>query len=350
MANYASSSNKNLFYAGTPGVSNLIYTDGTSSAQTITNYISGVFTSGTLAPRDANSYTESTFDPATYFVSTTGSNANFLQPANGLNTQAESGGNTIAMCSPDYNGVTRPANNGTGYDLGAWEFAGVSPAPVYTNLSPSPALTTQCSATARVINIDITTTSGTITGATLNYSHNGIAQTAITMINSTGNTWTGTMNAPSTVNATVTWSITATNSLGISTAYSGSSFSDAPNTGATATATATPSSVCDGSNSSLSIVINSSGNITLGAGASTSSSSPVAFFDGGYGGMKGQYLIRSSELTALGLSAGNITGLSFFVSSTGGTYNGFVIQIGNTSLTAMPSPANIQGGLSLIHI
>ena len=184
LANYASASNKNLFYAGTPGASNLIYSDGTSSAQTLAAYQAGVFTAGTVATRDANSFTESAFTPSTYFVSTTGSNANYLQPASGLTTQAEGGGNTIAICSPDYNGVTRPGFSGAAYDVGAWEFAGVSPAPVLTNMTPSPALTAQCTKSARVISIDITTTSGTITGVTLNYSHNGTAQTAITMTNS----------------------------------------------------------------------------------------------------------------------------------------------------------------------
>ena len=229
LANYASTSNKNLFYAGTPGASNLIYSDGTSSAQTMAQYIAGAFTAGTIAPRDANSFTEATFNPATYFVSTTGSNANFLQPAANLVTQAEGGGNTIAITSPDFNGVTRPGGSGVSYDLGAWEFAGVSPAPVLTNLAATPALTTQCVKSNRAITINITTVSGTITGAVLNYSHNGTPQTAITLTNTSGTTWAGTMIAPTTGNATVTWSITATNSLGLTTNFAGTSFADEPN-------------------------------------------------------------------------------------------------------------------------
>jgi uncharacterized repeat protein (TIGR02543 family) len=121
LANYASTSNKNLFYAGTPGASNLIYSDGTSSAQTMANYQAGVFTAGTVAPRDANSFTEAW--TSSNFVSVIGSSANYLQPASGFITQAESGGNTIALISPDYNNVVRPALGGTGYDIGAWEFS-----------------------------------------------------------------------------------------------------------------------------------------------------------------------------------------------------------------------------------
>src|SRR5204863_1365310 len=73
LANYASTSNNNDFYAGTPGASNLIYSDGTSSAQTIAAYQGGVFTAGTIAPRDSASFSAS---PS--FLSTTCGTANFL--------------------------------------------------------------------------------------------------------------------------------------------------------------------------------------------------------------------------------------------------------------------------------
>jgi trimeric autotransporter adhesin len=269
LGNYKSTSNKNLFYAGTPSASTTIMSDGTNNYQTISTFQTAV------SSRDANSYTESAFNPATYFVSTTGSNANFLQPASGLTTLAEGGGNTIALCSPDYNGVTRPGFSGAYYDVGAWEFAGISPAPVLTNMTPSPALTAQCTKADRAISIDVTTSSGTITSVTLNYSHNGTAQTAVAMTNSSGNTWTGTMLAPSTGNASVTWSVTATNSIGLSTTYTGTTYSDEPNTGITAAASVTPSTVCAGSSASLSMSIGNSsaptGYCLLTAATSTAS-------------------------------------------------------------------------------
>ena len=265
LLNYAATSNKNLFYAGTPGASNLIYSDGTSSAQTMAQYIAGAFTAGTIAPRDANSFTEATFNPATYFVSTTGSNANFLQPAANLVTQAEGGGNTIAITSPDFNGVTRPGGSGVSYDLGAWEFAGVSPAPVLTNLAATPALTTQCVKSNRAITINITTVSGTITGAVLNYSHNGTPQTAITLTNTSGTTWAGTMIAPTTGNATVTWSITATNSLGLTTNFAGTSFADEPNNAFISSASSSIATVCSGSPTSLNLTVNT-GSVNIAEG------------------------------------------------------------------------------------
>jgi trimeric autotransporter adhesin len=343
LGNYKSTSNKNLFYAGTPSASTTIMSDGTNNYQTISTFQTAV------SSRDANSFTESAFNPATYFVSTSGSNANYLQPASGLTTQAEGGGNTIALCSPDYNGVTRPGFSGAAYDVGAWEFAGAPPAPAYTNMVPSPALTAQCTKAARVILIDITTASGTITGATLNYNHNGTAQTTVTMTNSSGNTWTGTMLAPSTGNATVTWSIIATNSLGSSSSFTGTSYSDEPNTGVTATASATPSTVCDGSNASLNVSLVKSGTGVIGSGLVSSSSSPTPF-SGTNGGMKGQYIILASELISAGYSSGNLTGLGInFASSVTATYTDFTIQIGNTSLSAFNSILNLESGLTTVY-
>lgn len=111
--NYAATSNNNLFYAGTPGASNLIYSDGTSTAQTLAAYKSGVFTAGTIAPRDANSVTE---NPP--FLSTTGSSANFLHIDPSIATQVESGAATVAGITDDFDGNVR---NVTTPDIGADE-------------------------------------------------------------------------------------------------------------------------------------------------------------------------------------------------------------------------------------
>ena len=257
-ANNVAASNKNLFYAGVPSASNLILFDGSNSSQTMSAFQTAV------TPREANSFTEASFNPATFFVSTTGSNANFLKPAAGITTQVEGGGNTIAMTSPDYNGVTRPGGTGTSYDLGAWEFEGISPAPVLTTLVAAPALTSQCTKANRAITIDVTTTSGTISTVTLNYSHNGVVQTAVPMTPS-GSTYTGTMIAPTTGNATVTWSISATNSIGLTSVYNGTSYADEPTTGVTATASASVNPLCSGSPTSLNMVLNS-GSVNIAEG------------------------------------------------------------------------------------
>ena len=103
LANYASTSNNNDFYAGTPSATNLIYSDGTSSAQTINQYKNGVFTAGTIAPRDSASFSE---NPT--FLSTTGSSANFLHIDPTVSTRIESGGANIAGITDDFDGDIAP--------------------------------------------------------------------------------------------------------------------------------------------------------------------------------------------------------------------------------------------------
>jgi hypothetical protein len=113
LANYNSASNNNLFYAGTPSATNLIYSDGTGTAQTIAQYKGGVFTAGTIAPRDAASFTE---NPV--FQSTTGSSPNYLKIDLTTPTQIESSGQAIAGITDDYWGTVR---NVTTPDVGAFE-------------------------------------------------------------------------------------------------------------------------------------------------------------------------------------------------------------------------------------
>lgn len=347
--NYLSSSNKNLFYAGVPSSSNLVFFDGVTSYQSMSAFQTAV------SPREANSFTESSITPANYFESTLGSNASYLKPKAGLVSQIEGGGNTIAMTSPDYNGVTRPGSPGTSFDVGAWEFNGVSPAPVLTALVASPALTAQCTKADRAIAIDVTTSSGTITSVTLNYSHNGVVQTPVTMTNSTGNTYTGTMIAPTTGNATVTWSISAINSLGLTTVFNGTSYADEPTTGVTATATASVNPVCSGSPTSLSMSISKSGSSAIGAGSlattssGTSSASWISPFSHYYGGYKAQYVIRASELSAAGFSPGNITGLSFDVTAAGTTYTGFTLSLANSTTSVLNSTAFISPTFTQVY-
>ncbi|WP_353084964.1 GEVED domain-containing protein [Flavobacterium sp.] len=103
------------------------------------------------------------------------------------------------------------------------------------------------------------------------------------------------------------------------------------------TATANPSIACAGSTIALeaTIIENGNGNVTVGSGATTSTSAANNPFYGGYGGVKTQYLFKASELTALGLSAGNITSLGIDITSAGSTLSGFGVNIGATSLSAL---------------
>jgi hypothetical protein len=148
LTSYASTSNNNIFYSGTPGVNNLIFYDGTNSDQTITAFKARV------ASRDAASVTE---NMVSKFLSTAGANANFLHIDTTIATQAESGGAAIAGITVDYDGTTR---NATTPDIGADEFIGVAgdfTGPAITNNSQSVSV---CTAGSRTITATITDASG----------------------------------------------------------------------------------------------------------------------------------------------------------------------------------------------
>lgn len=358
LGNFASTSNRNELYAGVPSATHLLLYDGTNSYQTIAAYQTAVL------PREANSFTgEAAFIGAGYgtagnfFISTTPSNANYLKPVAGITTQAESGGVNITTpaITDDYAAVIRQGNagyagTGTAPDLGAFEFEGVTPTPVITLNSVTPAASVQCTAASRLVSVNITTTSGTITGATIGYSVNGVAQTNIVMTNTSGATWQGTIPVPTPVNATIAWGVAAINSLGITGTYTGTSYADEPLLGATTGATATLSTVCANSPTSLKASLNRSGSASFSASSGTSSSAAVSPFYHTYGGAKTQYIYRASELTAMGFSAGNITDLSLNITTLGTTtMNGFTINIGHTAQNAAVTNTAILAGLTQVY-
>lgn len=110
LANYATTSNNNLFYAGTPGPANLIFFDGTNSDQTLAAYKARV------SPMDALSVTE---NPP--FLSTSGPSINFLHIDPNVATQVENGAAPIGGITDDYDGDIR---NVLTPDIGADEFIG----------------------------------------------------------------------------------------------------------------------------------------------------------------------------------------------------------------------------------
>ena len=338
LTSYGAASNNNSFYAST------IYTDGTTPITTLAAY------KGVMTPRDLSAHSE---NPT--FVSTVGVDATFLHlPASAVLTPLESGGATIAAVTQDFDGDARPGpaasvnGGGTASDVGADEFDGAPTSPSIRLVTPTPAATTQCAATARVITTAITPNTGTTASVTLNYAFNGTAQTPVVMTNSGGNNWTGTIPASTPTTATVTWSITATNTTPYTSVYLGTTYSDDPLNGVTATATASLTTVCAGSPTSLSIALSKSGMATLGAGASTSTTTAASFLPGAWGGAKTQYIIKASELTAQGLSAGNITAIGFEPTTAGQTYTGFFVNIGHTTQSVMTTTF-INTGLTEVY-
>ncbi len=352
LTTYNIASNRNSFFAGTPGANNLLFFDGTTGDQTFVAYQLRLLLAGISA--DGNSFSETQPYATTYFTSLTGSSVDYLKPAPATVTQAESGATNIPGIIVDYANITRQGNagyvgTGTAPDCGAFEFEGVTPAPQITINSITPA-GNACVNVARLVSVNITTASGTVTGATLAYAINGTAQAPIPMSNTAGTTWEATIPVVVPANAAITWGVTATNSLGLSSSILGTPYTDEPLTGSTGTATASLTTVCAGSPSSLSATLALSGAGPVGTPGVASANFPDVPLNHAYGGAKTQYIYRASELIAAGFSAGNITNLSYNVTAIGTTpLNAFTIDMGNTAQNNAVANVAITSGLTNVY-
>ncbi|MFA7273402.1 MAG: GEVED domain-containing protein [Crocinitomicaceae bacterium] len=335
LANFNVASNRNNIYAGAPSATNLLYSDGTAAYQTLASYQTA------LAPMESSSVSE---NPA--FLSTTGSNATYLHINPATVTYLESGAEVSSLITSDYDGDIRAgsagyAGSGSAPDIGADEFSGISPAPQIAFTSISPSTAPQCiSASARTVTVDVTTALGTITSVTLDYSFNGVAQSAITMTNTSGSIWTGTIPAASPANANVTWKVTALNSASISSIYIGTPYADVPLLGISAAATNSLASVCEGSATSVSASLVSS--LVSTAYTTPSVSNPTTDEDfGSITIMQGSTTVLSNTSTAnslvgtLGTATGTVGAYSNFTSF--GPHNmtaGLVYDFSIGSITA----------------
>lgn len=82
---------------------------------------------------------------------------------------------------------------------------------------------------------------------------------------------------------------------------------------------------------------------TLGNGATNGSSAGQTFLPGSWGGAKTQYIIRASELNAAGIFAGPITSIGFEPTTSGQTYQGFTVQVGNSAGNTAPATTFLSG-------
>lgn len=328
LTNYGAASNKNLLYAGVPSASRLLMYDGTNSHQTLGAY------QGAVTPRDAASFTgEPAFDYAAtsgvtqFFTSLTGNNSGFLHVLPGITTLVESGADPITSpaITTDYDGDARSA---TKPDVGADEFAGISPAPVISNITVP--VSVLCTATSRIINADVVPTNGTLTSVTLNYNYNGTAQTPITMTLSSGTTYTGTIPAATPASAVVTWSITAVNSGGLSATVTGASYSDEPLTPVVVTTSATPGTVCSGTTVALNATL--PGIAAVGAGATSVSSYNAPFYSL-WSNKHLQILVKQAELLAAGIAPGTISSIGFPTTSGTVSNKDYTLKLANTTAT-----------------
>lgn len=248
-ANFATTSNNNLLYAGTPGPTNLLYYDGANTMQTIGAYKTLV------SPRDSASISE---NPP--FLSTTGSSVDFLHINTVTPTQIESGGAPVAGITDDFDGNTR---NVTTPDIGADEFTGTG-----LDLSPPTVTYTALANTAslgnRVLSTSITDATGVPTAGiglpVLYWKINAGAYTPVTATYVSGSQYDFTFGAGVVATDVVSYYIVAQDTAGTpnvgSTPGGGSGFTINP------PAAATP----PGSPSTYTIVPSISGTKTVGAG------------------------------------------------------------------------------------
>ena len=118
------------------------------------------------------------------------------------------------------------------------------------------------------------------------------------------------------------------------------------------TALSNPTTACLGSSVTLSGVSGTVASGTVGIGVSTVTLTSADYtlganpFNNWFGGQKDQYIFTSAELTAAGLTAGNITALSFdVVSATALTMANFSMTIGHTT-QSVATPTSITTGLN----
>ncbi|MBW6460747.1 MAG: T9SS type A sorting domain-containing protein, partial [Bacteroidales bacterium] len=159
LGTYATTSNNNDFYAGTPGPNNLIYYDGTNADQTLADYKARV------SPADASSITE---NPP--FVNKVAQPYD-LHLLTNVPTQLESGGIVVSTpvdITTDYDGDPRypnpgypdnPSSPATAPDIGADEFGGLGVDLTAPNIAFTP-LDNTASTMPRTLVATITDASG----------------------------------------------------------------------------------------------------------------------------------------------------------------------------------------------
>lgn len=180
LVNFSSSSNNNLYYAGSPSANKLIFHDGTSSYQTLSSYKTLV------SPRDGAAVTENV-----NFASTVGSNANYLNINTSVPTLVEGGAAPISI-TDDYSGTLR---NLSTPDIGAWEGNFISTVDVVPPALLSSGFTTpSCLLSGRTLTANISDVTG-VAGAALSpriyYKINGGAYTSVAGSLTTGTSMNG---------------------------------------------------------------------------------------------------------------------------------------------------------------
>ena len=205
-----------------------------------------------------------------------------------------------------------------------------------TNLAITPT-GNACTNAVRTVTVTATPGGGAVTGVVINYSINGAAQTPIAMTSTGGDNWSGVIPTVTPANATVAWSVTATDANNLTQNSIGTPYSDEPTLGVTATASASLATVCEGSPTNLTMLLSRPA-ATLGTGVLLTSAitQPTAFCNR-WGGYRSQTVYTAAELIASGLSAGSITSMAYNITTLGdsATNADFTVKIGTTALSAL---------------
>lgn len=208
-SNYEVGSGSNLFYAGTPASTKLIFYNGVNSDQTLAAFQTRV------SPRENNSVTENT-----PFTSTNGADAGFLHITSGTVSFAESNGMPISGITTDADSENR---NSVTPDIGADEFIGAGPS--ITNFTP----------------VDFCSSQGisvTIIGVNLNLV------TSVTFQGDSGSL-TGTINSQTATSINVTTPAGVVGGV-ITLVYSGGSATSAPYTVLLGGSVSSDQAICSG--------------------------------------------------------------------------------------------------------
>lgn len=238
---------------------------------------------------------------------------------------------TLTATSIESNALS-PVTNISGFYLMA---NAASPSISDVTITPSG---TQCTNVARTITATVTPGGAAVSSVVLKYMVNGGSETSVSMTNTSGNIWTGTIPTVTPSNGTVTWTLTATDASDLVKTYTGTSYKDEPLSAVSITASAAPTTICAGTQVKLYNTL--TGNKpNLGEGTSTSTSAATDPFYHGYGGAKTQHIYTAAELMAKGYTAGNITSITLNVGSVGSPLSSFTISIGNTTQSAATSTA-----------
>ena len=115
---------------------------------------------------------------------------------------------------------------------------------VLSNLAITPEGNRCPDSVSRTVSLTVTPGASAISSVVLEYTINGVDQTPITMFNLSGNNWTGIIPSVTPATATVTWSVKATDAVGVVKTVTGTPYADAGVGSAVITITPSVPSFC----------------------------------------------------------------------------------------------------------